>query len=177
MKRGLGIPMFIFLALLNQQTSHAEENETINSTIEPVKRRHFPPLENSMSYASVLKLWGPPDFKEERETKREELWKYGKREIKFAEGKLTGFIVEDFGQDEVEQSDEMNSSGRSLHVDLESSEDELVLSEILEDILDEPKSKADSKTEPELTIESLLNRKKERPAYQKMGHNKKKNKL
>lgn len=48
-------------------------------------------LTNGMTFAQVLKAWGPPLNKQEFEVKREDLWAYSKYQVVFKNGKLSSW--------------------------------------------------------------------------------------
>ena len=50
-----------------------------------------PPLMTGMGTEEVVKSWGPPQEKIERETKREEIWRYPEGDLIFRQGHLVNF--------------------------------------------------------------------------------------
>ena len=51
-------------------------------------RVKFAPLSAGMTSAQVLQAWGVPDQKTLRETRRQERWDYGKRQVLFENGSV-----------------------------------------------------------------------------------------
>ncbi len=51
-----------------------------------------PELKNSMSYYDVMKLWGPPKEKVEKESKREDVWVYSDSKVIFSQGKVVAWM-------------------------------------------------------------------------------------
>ena len=69
--------ILIFLHPISQADARAESD-----------RAKFAPLSAGMTSADVLRAWGAPDDKTIRETRRQERWDYGKRQVLFENGRV-----------------------------------------------------------------------------------------
>ena len=53
--------------------------------------RRLPDLNENMAAKDVIRLWGAPIERIERETKREEVWLYGESSVTFRSGKIVAW--------------------------------------------------------------------------------------
>ncbi len=55
-------------------------------------QKRLPPLSNGMNYSDVIAMWGAPESKQERESKRDDIWVYPKGKVFFHEGRVVGWV-------------------------------------------------------------------------------------
>ncbi|MDC0358012.1 hypothetical protein OAO01_04280 [Oligoflexia bacterium] len=95
-------------------------------------------LEQGMHHSAVLKLLGPPTEKQEKETKREEVWKYEAAEVVFHEGKVISWATNNAELDaQLILKTKKVASDSDAHVAQKDSTDQVAVAEILSEIMRE----------------------------------------
>ena len=80
----LALVTTLALSSLDLQIASAQSN-----------RAKFPQLSIGMTTSQVLQAWGLPDDKTVRETRRQERWDYGKRQVLFENGNVVRWRGDD----------------------------------------------------------------------------------
>ncbi len=96
----------------------------------------FPPLQAGMAFHEVVYLWGSPAEKSERETKREDLWRYPQGEVLFREGVVVSWKAQMLSTELLEAK--MRPVTPPKRNSLESEQFDELLNEIMRELPDEP---------------------------------------
>lgn len=97
-----------------------------------------------MSYYDVLKSWGPPIEKEERESKREHVWMYEDARVVFQEGKVSSWhsnhprLVAPHIDFRRASENSANRGAKDVALKQGGGAPDTVVEEILKDILEDP---------------------------------------
>ena len=103
--------------------------------------QRFSDLHTKMSYSDVVKEWGSPTEKQEREAKREDVWIYNGAKVYFKEGKVSAWINEISSRgSEMElakKSTDETVGGRKVNGKASDSEHDAAVDEILNEIVND----------------------------------------
>jgi hypothetical protein len=97
-----------------------------------------PALKAGQPYQEVLKLWGAPVEREERESARLDVWHYPFGKVRFHEGRVVKWTFNNLSPAQVEMEDSFRQPEPARRADSKTAdEDPLLVEEILEEIMKE----------------------------------------
>ncbi|MCO6429306.1 MAG: hypothetical protein J5J00_00470 [Deltaproteobacteria bacterium] len=100
-----------------------------------------PPLEIGIGHHDVIRLWGAPKEIEEQESKRREIWWYGKSQVTFHEGKVFSWYDDRSGAVMSGADNKKLALPRvGIQAPAAPGPDSAVVEEILSEIMKEPSS-------------------------------------